>query len=95
MTNELPEHIWFIRDSSRGYYPVHPKAWHLVFRFAIMLGVCFVAGLVCAVILDERLGLGLFAVGAAASAWWFIAAVRAHGDFSGRYSLASVGRARG
>jgi hypothetical protein len=89
MVNEIPEHIWFIRDSRRGFYPVNPKAWRLVFRAAKIVVACFAIGLICAVLVNPMLGLGLFVVGIAATAWWFIATARVHGDFSGRYSPGS------
>ena len=80
-TSKLPPGIWFVGGGRGGkLYPVTPEGRRTALVFVLgMAGSGLLAGLL--VTLTESLGwLALMAVGMPASAIWFVATAKRHGD---------------
>jgi hypothetical protein len=78
-----PGENWFVRSNGgQGSYPVTPEGWRVVYGF---VGGMLVSALVAATLvfwLGNVMRVLVFAVGAAASAAWFIMTARKHTDHS-------------
>ncbi|MBX3579805.1 MAG: hypothetical protein KF723_21600 [Rhizobiaceae bacterium] len=90
----LPPHIWFVRSNGgSGSYPVTPEGWAVVRQFLKGVGLSALAavaigvgGSLMAAWWLWIVGMGLFVVGMAWSAWTFISTARAHTDHSITYN---------
>lgn len=92
--DDLAPHIWFVSSNGgSGSYPVTPEGWAVVRQFlkgvglsALAAVVVGVAGSLMAAWWLAVVGIALFVVGMAWSAWTFISTARAHTDYSVTYN---------
>jgi hypothetical protein len=95
MAKELSANIWFVRSNGgSGSYPVKPEGWRVVWIFIAGLTISVILASVLASIGPTWLWIAIFAIGAAASAWYFIDTARKHTDYSITYNeyVADSGR---
>jgi uncharacterized membrane protein YfcA len=87
MAKELPANIWFVRSNGgSGSYPVKPEGWRVVWTFVVGIVISVVLGAVLASIGPTWLWVAVFAIGMAASAWYFIDTARKHTEYSITYN---------
>jgi peptidoglycan/LPS O-acetylase OafA/YrhL len=97
MAKELPANIWFVRSNGgSGSYPVKPEGWRVTWIFMAGVGLSiFLAALLASMASSTWIWVAVFAVGMAASAWYYIGTARKHTDYSITYNEYMADRGSG